>query len=277
MYGISIRRVKKALDLKREIVGMRFIPYQKEYISLPCPEMEGKATVCGMLQKAMLGEHFKVTKEQCACLYGAFATGLRHPAEVVSSGRSSQHSRLYKDIGVAKKVMEGLQYLSHKICGMEFGPLSDMEAADMVMTLATAQQAMYVAAGYANHFGIPQNISTLGNQGVCSDLISRPFTHASFNISMLCKGARIMTKADSGEVGLSIPANQFGQLADGILDVINPIYSSVQKKALCERLDTPDELGFEVDDSWNYSTEIRDYHKYVEDMGVPLEEEYEVL
>jgi hypothetical protein len=118
---------------------------------------------------------------------------------------------------------------------------------------------MRVMQGYAYKMGNPRHLCSVGNQAVCSDLIAKPFTHHDINISFMCKGARMHTRCDDGEMAAAIPAGLFGALAEGILRTLNPVLDTKQKEDVLSRLETPDELGFPIDPSWTYITKVNEF------------------
>lgn len=72
------------------------------------------------------------------------------------------------------------------------------------------------------------------------------------------------TQADEGELGVSLPSNIFDALAEGIIMTINPVNHKVEKEAILNRLDTPDELGIDIDFEADYGKSLKRYEAYVE-------------
>lgn len=163
-----------------------------------------------------------------------------------------------------------MKYLDHEIYGLLMGPLDQLPDADVAIMLGTAYQLMRIMQGYSYHHGNPKNICSVGNQGVCSDLIAKPYANNDINISFMCKGARLFTKCSDGELGVSVPINLFDSLVDGVIMTINPVLDKSQKEDLLSRLDSPDELDIEIDSTWTYSTKLRDHNKLLEEMGEEL-------
>ena len=65
----------------------------------------------------------------------------------------------------------------------------------------------------------------------------------------------------------------FDLLVDGIIMTLNPVLDKKQKEELLQRLDTPDELGVEIDASWTYSTRLKDYNKWLENITIENEKD----
>lgn len=264
MKAYNVSRITKALGLKRKIIGLKFIEFQQEYEALALPTVKSKVSFCYMAQKAMGGEHFKVCEESFHCKYGAYALGIIEPDISVNSGRSFYASTLYESHAIAREVVNGMHYLHHQVYGAELGPLTDMPEADMVLMMGSAFQVMRIMQGYAYKCGEPKHLKSLGNQAMCSDLVAKPFHHNDINFSFLCKGARMYTRADEGELGVGLPGSMFDALAEGIIMTINPVNHKVEKEAILNRLDTPDELGIDIDFEADYGKSLKKYEAYVE-------------
>jgi uncharacterized protein (DUF169 family) len=259
MYALEGERVIKALGLRHGIIGVKFIWLREEYEKCPAKPLKGKITVCAMAKKAMDGIWFKSKGENFGCLFGSYAIGINKPDLMDACGQSVAQCGLYEDYGISRQIMEGMRYLDHKVYGLEMAPLKEMREADIVIIMAEAYQIMRIMQGYAYKQGNPRNLCSVGNQAVCSDLIAKPFASHDINISFMCKGARLFTQCGDGEMAVAVPAGLFGILAEGILRTVNPVLNEGQKKELLNRLEKPDELGFLIDASWNYSTKLREF------------------
>ena len=90
--------------------------------------------------------------------------------------------------------------------------------------------------GYTYHYGMAKNIGMIGNQGICSDLVARPYMKNDLNISVMCLGARMHTKAEDGELGIGMPIRMLWQLIEGVVNTINPSMEDKRKEDLLERL-----------------------------------------
>ena len=242
-----------ALDLKRRIVGVNFLFIKKEFDDCKAERMKGHAPYCRMTAKAMNGEHFKVDIENFTCSGGVEMLGLRPSHGYEKSGKQFDIFCLYEDLAVARKVHNNLLPIPHKIYGAEIGPLSELEKADSVLLLCNGWQAMRIVQGYTYHYGTATNIGMVGNQGICSDLTSRPYMTNDINVSMLCLGARLSTNADDGELGIGMPFNVFRMTMDGVLNTINAATEGRRKKELIERIDSAGcDFGQEVEFGSNY-------------------------
>ena len=88
MKTSNVNKIKKVLKLEREIIGVKFIHYKEQYDENEVKEYGLRTTYCNMVKRAMEGSHFKLTKENFFCDYGAYALGLKKPDISVVTGNS---------------------------------------------------------------------------------------------------------------------------------------------------------------------------------------------
>ena len=116
------------------------------------------------------------------------------------------------------------------------------------MFVCSAWQGMRVIQGYTYHYGMAKNIGMIGNQGICSDLVARPYMKNDLNISVMCLGARMHTKAEDGELGIGMPIRMLWQLIEGVVNTINPSMEDKRKEDLLERLaEEKEDIGITVE------------------------------
>ena len=96
---------------------------------------------------------------------------------------------------------------------------------------------------------------------MCSDLCAKPFMNNDLNISFMCCGDRLNTKCSDGEMAAGMPIQMFPRVAEGILATLNITEPPQFKKALLERLDTPEELGFAIDMGAHYGKNAAAYQQ----------------
>lgn len=264
MKTSNVNKIKKVLKLEREIIGVKFIHYKEQYDENEVKEYGLRTTYCNMVKRAMEGSHFKLTKENFFCDYGAYALGLKKPDISVVTGNSYAVCGLYESHSIARKITEEMKYLQHEVYGVEMGPLQYMENADIVIIVTEAVQVMRVLQGYAYKFGVPKHLCTIGNQAACSDLTSKPYFNNDLNISLMCEGARKYLKCAPGELGVAMPINQFDSVAEGIIMIVNPVANNKEKDELLSRLDTEDELGIIIDKDTDYGKCLQEYDDFVQ-------------
>ena len=76
MKNNDVNRMTKALGLRRNIVGVRFLYFKHEYDNLELEEYGRKTSYCMMVKHAMDGNHFKAKLKHFACRCAIEALGL---------------------------------------------------------------------------------------------------------------------------------------------------------------------------------------------------------
>lgn len=261
MEDIRVKRLVKALGLERHIVGIEFLAYRQEFEESKAEALKEKRTFCGFVNKASRGESLKVTGENFSCLGGAQSIGVLVEPETTKSGRLYEHCGLYSSHAVARSVNEGMQHIKHKVYGVKASPLEETEDADVVIILGNAKQMMRIIQGYSYEYGVAHHLTTVGNQAMCSDLCAKPFMNNDINFSLMCCGARASTQCTDGEMGVGMPIQIFRRVVDGVLATLNLTETNNVKKEILERLDSPDELGFEITMNTSYGKNAGEYRE----------------
>lgn len=260
----KINKVNKALGLKRQIVGIRFLVYERDYRDSEGMELEG-TSLCQLVQKAGNGEYVKAKKESFRCMQGAYAVGICEIPEEVSSGRADYDEGRYESLAVSRQIFGNRQCISQHIYGIEVAPLDRMKDADIGLIIGTAKDAMRIMQGYVKYYGVAQNVVSVGNCGVCSELISKPFMNNDMNVSLLSRCARKEGDFGPEEMGVSMPIHQFVHALDGIVETVNLTENNRPKREILERLDDPEELGFPIIMNYDYGTPAAKYKEYCDE------------
>ena len=218
MENERITKLMKELNLTRQIVGVRFLVYQKEYHDCSAEAFQGKLRLCGFVNKANHGERIKVNIDNFSCTGGPNQSGMSLAPEKHISGQGMKYCGLYSDLGIGREICESFNRIPQKIYGMEIGPLSEMSDADVVIILGMAEQIMRIMQGYTYHYGVPAPLVSVGNGAMCSDMVSKPFMRNDINLSLMCCGARTSTISDLGELGVGMPSHMFRYVADGVFN-----------------------------------------------------------
>lgn len=263
MYEELTDKFSKVLGLSRQVVGIKFLFTEEEYDDAEAQEIESIGTFCTMTARGMKGEVLKSKGGSFRCQGGPEMLGMKPVSNYVYSGKQFSTFRAFEDMATARQAQRGLCFVDQKIYGVQTGPLSKLADADVVMFVCNAWQMMRVMQGYSYHNGMAKNIGSIGNQGICADLVARPYQLNDLNVSFLCMGARLTTGAEDGELGAGMPVHVFSEVADGVIKTVNPYMTDKEKKLLLERLDDPCELGFEVEFGKVYTSYIKD-SKYSE-------------
>ena len=117
-----IKSISEELELKREIVGIRFLVYEQDYDACSAEQAGIKTRLCGFVNRATHGKRTKVVSENFTCSSGPELTGMREESERIHSGQLMSHCGLYSDLGIAREVCKNTMPIPQKIYGLEIGP-----------------------------------------------------------------------------------------------------------------------------------------------------------
>ncbi len=255
----DVSKLKKALCLKRNVMGVRFLYYKHNYDELDLPEYGKKTSFCVMARYAIDGNHFKADHTNVICRSAIETLGFEDVMPCMDSGERYYSLKLYESRAVAKAAAQAIPRIKQRIYGLELGPLEEMEDADVAVFMVNAYQLMRVVQGYGYKYGVPKNHHMAGLQGMCTDLVACPYDRNDINYSALCCGTRKMSRWGDDEMGVGIPINKFGPLVEGVIQTLNYIDYPEYKAEIRKRLDSPDELGVEIDDNLHYGKLGKEY------------------
>ena len=264
MDNLQITRVSKALGLENKILGLRFLVLEKEYNDSLAEEHEG-LSLCSLVKLACRGKSVKCNASTIGCDDAAYAMGLKEVPEYVYSCRKEYEDRKYLSKSIAFQVQNEKKYIPQKIYGAIISPLEEIENPDLVIVIATAKDMMRLTQGYSRYYGVNKNLLSIGVQGICSELVSKPFMNNDLNVSLLSNCCRKLTDFSAGCMGASFPIHLAENIFRGILETVNLTENNIPKKKILERLDSPDELGFEIVMNYDYAIQASKYEEYCEE------------
>ncbi|MEE0450668.1 DUF169 domain-containing protein [Peptacetobacter sp.] len=264
MDNLQITRVSKALGLENKILGLRFLVLEKEYNDSLAKEHEG-LSLCSLVKLACQGKSVKCNASTIGCDDAAYAIGLKEVPEYVYSGRKEYEDRKYLSKSIAFQVQNEKKYIPQKIYGAIISPLEEIENPDLVIVIATAKDMMRLTQGYSRYYGVNKNLLSIGVQGICSELVSKPLMNNDLNVSLLSNCCRKLTDFSAGCMGASFPIHLAENIFKGILETVNLTENNIPKKKILERLDSPDELGFEIVMNYDYAIQASKYEEYCEE------------
>ena len=265
MDALKIVRVRKALGLKREMVGIRFMPYKKEYDLSDATEKRHVA-LCEVVSDASRGIHGKTRSGMLSCKAAGYIIGLEEAPSNIRSGLEDYRNEKYASYSVSHQVSNSKDYIDHSIYGVEAFPVNhDVNGADIIIFITTAKNVMRIMQGYARYYGVAGNLLTMGVHGICSGLISRSFVNNDINISLLSPDSRDKGGFDAREMGVSVPVNMLETVLDGILETVNLTENNAPKREILARLEYPEELGFPIRMNYDYAIQAAEYSRYCEE------------
>lgn len=144
---------------------------------------------------------------------------------------------VYKNLCVSRSVAKDMVYCQKSIFGVGVLPAKEWQTnPDMVIIVTNPGNAMRILQGYAYHSGQLKEIKMAGMQAICQECTSYPYEKDQVNLSMMCSGTRHVGRWGEDEMGIGIPYSQFATVADGILQTLNPMENSQNKKKILTKL-----------------------------------------
>lgn len=253
----SIEIIYASLELKRKIVGVKFIQSKTEFENTDAIMPKNPMNYCGMIKSATCGYKVKLNEKLIACKSGVKVLGINSLDVENSNGENWTRLGLYKDKKISKYVRENLAYKNDKIYGIIAQPIETFEEKpDIIIIVTNPYNIMRLVQGYSYHYGIAKNINFVGNQAICLECTARPFVVKDLNISALCIGTRHRAGWLNDELAAGIPFDQFENIADGILKTINIMESNENKKKIKEKMKYYNIEDFDVKYNYNYYNNV---------------------
>ena len=249
----AVVKANCALELKRKIVGVKFLFTEEEFEKAEAKKLEAKMPYCVMVKLGMSGLAVKAKFDNFGCLGSARALGILEIDEMVSSGRHYGRLGLYQDLTVAKNVLKNVTMCQHKAYGVMIKPVEEYyEEPDVVIIVSSPYNVMRLVQGYTYIFGCKTSYKMTGNQALCSECTAYPFESNDINVSLLCSGTRFMGGWDDNEMAMGIPFNKFVQVIDGLYATTNPTEPNKKKSEIETRLKEygRTDLGIEYDKNY---------------------------
>ncbi len=253
---VSLRYLMSALDIRRRVVGVRFIADKDRFDAAYGKHPSAKMPYCVMVKVAMAGVALKVSLDNLSCNGARNVLGLTEPLASFTTGESGQRLGLYCDSSVAKNAAANLSRIESRSYGLQIMPLEDFsDAPDVVIMVTSAYNVMRLMQGYGYHYGLKKGCSVSGNQAFCSELTAEPLGNGNANFSMLCSGTRFWCGWGKDEMGIGIPFRQFDGIVDGVMKTLNATEPLVDKRRIAGAFEEAG-IPISVDKSRSY------YHVY---------------
>lgn len=234
---MNILKLNTYLDLKRQVVGVKFIFTEEEYNKSEGKNLEHKMAYCTMVRNGMRGDKIKARLENFACLSAAKALGLMDVNHEDKSGKGRVDIGTYKNLTIGRSVSKDMVYCKHKLYGISIMPLKEFkEEPDVVIIVTEPFNMMRISQGYAYNNGQIKNIKLVGMQAICQECTSYPFESNDINISLLCAGTRLLAQWEESELAMGIPFYKLSEIVDGIEKTINPIERNKNKRKIAQKI-----------------------------------------
>ncbi|HBB27854.1 MAG TPA: hypothetical protein DC000_01135 [Clostridiales bacterium] len=216
-----IEDVKKELNLKREIVGIKLFFSKEEYDKCKIEPIKGKTAYCVMVERATRGHSCKSVLENHNCDGGTTALGLERSTERIESGEEYFSYNLYATNAVARRMRQNVMSLHREEAstyGVLIQPLKDFEVIpDVIILIGTPYHSMSILQGYVYNNGLKPTLNCKAMQALCSECTTVPYMTGEMNISTLCPSTRMLAKWKEEELAIGIPYERFEETIRGIM------------------------------------------------------------
>lgn len=234
-YIEAIKRVKCALDMKRKIVGVKFLFSKEEFEASETEQIKGRMPYCKMINYAMEVRGLKVNVDNFGCFSSARVLGIVEVDDWYASGHYYGVCGLYQDMPTAKEITNNISKCNHKAYGLEIKPLEEFEnAPDIVIIICNTFNAMRLVQGHAYKYGTHATYKFIGNQALCAECTAHPYSTNDINLSLLCVGTR-KSGFNEHEVGIGIPLTKFVEMVEGLCKTVTPTEQNRRKKIIEEK------------------------------------------
>jgi uncharacterized protein (DUF169 family) len=209
----SVERIRKALGIKAEAVGVKYT----DEVSTPKPA-EGKNTVCTGILEAADGKVIMISKETCACPGGQVHLGLVE-ARVIPLKFLVEGEKLWCDVKTATRSRIEWQKIAPPPLGIAgkvyLYPLSrDVFVPDLVLFLVNAEQVSRLITLAQFWDGKTPSFEMRG--ALCWSSITYPMVSGNFNITVGDISGRRMAGWNENAMIATVPVEKVQGIADAI-------------------------------------------------------------
>lgn len=258
-YIDAVKKMNCVLDLKRKVVGVRFLFTVEEFESAQAEKPKGRMPYCKMINRAMDGEKIKVDFDNFGCFAAARVLGIVDLDDWYTSGHYYGECGLYQDMPTAKEITDSISKCNHKCYGIEIMPLEEFKIEPHIVIIATNTfNTMRLIQGHAYKYGTHKGYKFIGGQAMCAECTAHPYATNDINISLLCVGTR-RSGFNEDEIGIGIPLRKFLEMVDGLCKTVTPAEPNLTKKVIEEKLNIHGVSDVEIIYNKNYGDNM---HKH---------------
>ena len=250
-----VAKMNNALELKRHIVGVRFIKNEEEFAACKSQPVVYRMPYCVMVKSASVGHALKARPDNMGCFGAARALGMREIPDSYLSGEDYMKLGIFNDQAVSKRVVDNIAICPNNPYGIEVAALELMEEEpDVVIIVSMPYNVMRVIQGYNYYNGTYSNYRIGGLQAMCAEATAYPYTSGNINVTMMCAGTRMLCKWDRSELAVAMPYNKFETTVEGILKTIDPLERDGDKARIENNLANAGLEPIEIHYGKNYDT-----------------------
>lgn len=228
-----VQKMNNLLELKRQIVGVKFYYDEAEYAASPARQLKHKLPYCMTVRVATNGSAVKVRADNIGCFAAARVLGMTEVTESYKSGEDYMAFNMFKNQAASKKVCDNLTINPRTPYGVEISALALMETdPDIVIIVTVPYNIMRIIQGYNYHYGTYNRYKMGGLQAMCSEITATTYVTGEINTSMMCAGTRYLSKWDPSEMAVGIPWAKFENVVDGVYKTVDPLERDRAKKRI---------------------------------------------
>jgi uncharacterized protein (DUF169 family) len=245
--NLSDKLVEK-LELKHEPVGVYLVPsvhserYEKFFESIPTPSekltyCQAVETVRGTTNYSGLSDFpdaLRLKAEDFLCSAGAANLGLYDLPDAIKNGERDFLLRRFYSIEASMVTRDMIPHFeAGSVKEVVVFKLSKAPVEPQVILIfGLPAQILSLEGPYVMRNGGRIHADLLGTCGLCAEMTVSPILNKRMNISTLCGGARAHAFKDPTEMGIGIPAQEFPNLVEDLLN----------RQNIPKRQDLPKEL-----------------------------------
>jgi len=244
--------LKCAINMNRNIVGVKFLFTEEEYNNANAPQIKGATPYCVMVKLASSGVCIKACAENFKCPGGKKALGIVPIDAEALSGKRYFDLGLYQDLATARKFQEDITFLSSSLVGVMLKPLEQFdELPNVIIMITNSYNTMRILQGYSYKYGLNKEYKLGGSQALCSEVTAYPYENNSINISAMCSGTRFWCGWDHNDMAVGMAGNLFHDVVNGVIATINTT-EPIKEKLLIDQRCKEHGLNFHLDFNNSY-------------------------
>jgi uncharacterized protein (DUF169 family) len=207
-YSKIAKDFMELLHLDGSPVAVKFIT-SEEHVPEGVPHLTETITHCQMVNRARRdGAIFYATKDNHACMGGAWSMGLREITPTLKSGEFYYKLGKYDSWPSCKRTIDRIPHVeSGATYATVYAPLEKVPFDPTIVLIVTTPKVMLkLAQSSLYHLGGRINSNFAGIQSVCADASAQVYLTGQVNFSLGCDGSRKYSGIQEHEMVMGIPA-----------------------------------------------------------------------
>lgn len=219
---------EELLQLDGSPVAVKFIT-NEEHLPEGVPHIGETITHCQMVNKARReGAIFYATKDNHACMGGAWSMGLREITATLKTGEFYYKLGKYDSWPSCKRTIDRIPHVeSGATYATAYAPLEKTPFdPTIILIIAYPKVMLKLAQSTLYHLGGRINSNFAGIQSVCADASSQVYLTGTVNFSLGCDGSRKYSGIHEHEMVMGIPTELLPMIVEALPVVVGAPGSS---------------------------------------------------